>query len=100
MCPPGVKQQAAPPAPPPRTGSSLTRLFSGSSSSSSSKSSRMAQEAGTRAPACRAAYKVCGDVVAVAERCKQTLGCRAFTYDGRCGYLKSAGGPRTARRGW
>lgn len=47
--------------------------------------------------------QVCGPLQSVVDRClagfKGTK-CMAFTYDGACGYLKSAKGPVKYREGW
>jgi hypothetical protein len=93
LCPDSVKQAAQQPAAQRSasgSGSSLSRIFTRSTSA----------PAAPAAPACRTQYKICGDVLAVAKRCRETFGCRAFSYDGRCGYLKSSDGPRRSRTGW
>lgn len=48
---------------------------------------------------CHAATQVCGSLDAVIERCNRGR-CAAFTWDGKCGYLKNAAGPVKYREGF
>jgi hypothetical protein len=93
LCPDAVKQAAQQPAAQ-RSGSSssLSRIFTRSPSAPAAPAAP--------APQCRSQFKLCGDVLAVLKRCRETFGCRAVSYDGRCGYLKSSDGPRRSRTGW
>lgn len=89
LCPEGPKQQATP-QPAPQRSSTFGRLFG---------SNRQTAPLPPPAPACTP-QKFCGPLPTVLQRCKATAGCRAVSYDGRCGALKKSAEPRRNRRGW
>jgi hypothetical protein len=90
LCPQAAKQPAA--APPTTTErGTLSRIFSRNSNSKA--------PAPPPAPACTPT-KYCGTVQTVLQRCKATPGCKAVSYDGKCGLLKTASEPRRGRPGW
>lgn len=90
LCPEAAKRPVAPPPAPQRSSSTLGRLFAPSP-----------PRAPAPAPvAACTPERLCGPVQIVLQRCKNTPGCRAVSYDGRCGVLKTSPQPRRNKRGW
>ncbi|KAF6258043.1 hypothetical protein COO60DRAFT_1460836 [Scenedesmus sp. NREL 46B-D3] len=44
--------------------------------------------------------RICGDINAITSSCSSNAACVAFTFDGSCGFLKSATGPTAYREGY
>lgn len=89
LCPKAEKPAAAAPQTTTERGT-LSRIFS---------RNRNEAPAPPPVPSCTPT-KFCGPVQTVLQRCKTTPGCKAVSYDGKCGLLKTASGPRRGRPGW